>query len=135
MWDLNLCEKSKRYCYKVTGDVYLLQGNGSGRKKMAKTAAERQAAYRAKRHERNNGDGEALLHVLIKSQADFALERLARHHKLTKKAMIEQMAIEADEVMIKTLGDIETPEWKDYFALPSNKKKKVEGEDQTKFEF
>jgi len=103
---------------------------------MAKTAAERQAAYRAKRYERNNGDGESLLHVLIRSQAKFALERLAKHHKLTMKAMIEQLVIEADDTIIKKLGGTETEEWKEYFALPSNKKKKkAEDEDQEKFSF
>jgi Replication regulatory protein RepB len=59
------------------------------RDKQAMTVAERQAAYRA-RHRGAGGDG-ALLNVTISAAAKSELERLARHHGLTQRAMIERL--------------------------------------------
>lgn len=88
---------------------------------MAKSNAERQAAYRARRNERNNGDGEGLLNMLIKIQAKFALKRLANRYGVTEKAMIEKLLLDEDEKFVKTLA-IDTEEWNNYFLLRSNDK-------------
>lgn len=60
---------------------------------MAKTAAERQREYRARR---NEGEGERRLNTWVTAGADLALERLAGHYGLTKRAMLELLILEAD---------------------------------------
>lgn len=80
---------------------------------MVKTAAERQAAYRARRHE---GEGDRRLNTWIRSAADLALERLARRYGVTKREMIERMAATADDEVLRTL-ELGTPEWDAYFGV------------------
>jgi len=84
---------------------------------MAKTAAQRQAAYRARRPlSGKNGNGERRLNAWISSYADFALDRLAQRYCVTKREMIEQMAIQAEDEIIKTL-ELDTIEWDQYFNV------------------
>jgi hypothetical protein len=81
---------------------------------MAKTNAERQAAYRSKRDERNNGDGERRLNAWITSAADLALDRLARRYAVKRRQMMERLICDADNVILKSL-DCNNPEWDNYF--------------------
>jgi len=76
---------------------------------MAKTVAERQAAYRARRQD---GDGERRL----TTQADCALTRLARRDGVTQRALIERWVITADPQVLETL-ELDTPEWDCYFGI------------------
>lgn len=67
---------------------------------MAKTNAQPQAEYRARR--RQQGD---IVHlnmevILI---AHIALERLARYHGLTQHKMLERLLIEPDEALCRAL--------------------------------
>lgn len=80
---------------------------------MAKTSAERQAAYRARR---NDGEGDHRINTWVSTKADLALERLANRYGVTKRKMIEQLATSADNEIIKTL-EIDTPEWDIYFKV------------------
>jgi len=80
---------------------------------MARTTAERQAAYRARR---NDGEGERRLSTWVSTGADLALERLARCNRVTKRAMIERLALAADEEVVRTL-ELDTPEWDAYFGV------------------
>lgn len=80
---------------------------------MAKTVAERQTAYRARRHE---GEGDRRLNTWIRSAADLALERLARRYGVTKREMIERLASAADDEVLRTLV-LDTPEWDAYFGV------------------
>lgn len=59
---------------------------------MAKTTAQRQAEYRARR--RQQGDT-ARLNTEVSLIAHFALERLAHHHGLTQRQMLERLLIES----------------------------------------
>ncbi len=77
---------------------------------MAKTAAERQANYRARRSE---GEGEKRLNTWINSSSYLALERLALHCNFTKKELLERLIISADSVVIKTLAE-NSPERDNY---------------------
>lgn len=78
---------------------------------MAKTAAERQKEYRARR---NEGEGDRRLNSWITVGADLALERLALHNGLTKRAMLERLILDADgSVQAGLLLDSE--EWDAYF--------------------
>lgn len=80
---------------------------------MPKTSRERQAAYRSRRHD---GDGEYRLNTWVSSHAAFALRRLARHQGLSRRAMLEQLIIAADEAILDTL-DIDQPEWDLYMGV------------------
>lgn len=83
---------------------------------MAKTTAERQAAYRATRAQAGiNGDGEKRLSLWIGSRGYFALGRLARHFGVTKRDLIERLVRAEDERLIATL-QLDTPEWERYFS-------------------
>ena len=61
---------------------------------MAKSVAERQREYRARR---SKSDGDRRLNTWISSKADFALENLANQFGITKREMIERLALSAAE--------------------------------------
>lgn len=61
---------------------------------MAKTAAERQKEYRARR---DQGGEDRRLNLWVTVGAYEALERLATRHGLTKRAMLERLIQNADE--------------------------------------
>lgn len=67
---------------------------------MAKSNAERQAAYRARHLKDENGKGERL-NLVIDLQAKKALERLATCYGVTKKQMLERLAVEAERVTLE----------------------------------
>lgn len=69
---------------------------------MAKSNAERQRAYRAAR--KFAGDnGERTIHAVVTTGAALALDRLARRHGVTKRAMLEKLILEADSAIMETL--------------------------------
>jgi len=76
------------------------QPNGYG---MA-TATERQRAYRARRSTAGD-NGERRLQAWVTTKADLALDRLARHHGITRRAMLERLIIEADDSITRGLDD------------------------------
>ena len=80
---------------------------------MAKTAAERQAAYRSRR---DNGEGERRLDTRVTVAAHFALNRLASRYRVTRREMIERLILEADNAILKTF-QIDTPEWDTYLNV------------------
>lgn len=80
---------------------------------MAKTATQRQRDYRLRR---NDGDGDRRINTWIATGAGLALDRLARHHGTTRRAMLERLILAADSEIIKGL-DLDTPEWEGYFSV------------------
>lgn len=71
----------------------------------AKTTAERQAAYRArKRWSAGRVDSEVRLNTMIAFRASSSLERLAFHYGVTKKEALERLLLEADEAVAKSFG-------------------------------
>jgi|APFre7841882590_1041340.scaffolds.fasta_scaffold07678_1 hypothetical protein len=80
---------------------------------MAKTSAQRQADYRSRR---NDGEGTRRISTWISVRADFALQRLARHHGTSQREMIERLAIQTDDEMLKSL-DLDSPEWNQYLGV------------------
>ena len=80
---------------------------------MAKTSAQRQAAYRARRHD---GEGTRRLNTWLSAQADCALTRLARRGGVTQRALLERWVITADQQVLETL-ELDTPEWDHYFGV------------------
>ena len=68
------------------------------------TATERQRAYRARRSTAGD-NGERRLQAWVTTKVDLALDRLARHHGVTRKAMLEKLIIEADDSIQKDMDD------------------------------
>lgn len=84
---------------------------------MAKTAAQRQAAYRAKRaFAGNDGNGERRLNVWLSTESALALERLAKRYAVTKREMLEKLIRQADGEIVKSLI-LDSPQWDDYFGV------------------
>ncbi|AOK00715.1 hypothetical protein [Burkholderia vietnamiensis] len=84
---------------------------------MAKTAAQRQAAYRARRDTAGeNRDGDRRLDLWIGTPAHLALGRLALRHGVPKRQMLEHLIRQADDAIVGGL-DPDTPAWAEYFSV------------------
>lgn len=82
---------------------------------MPKTAAQRQAAYRANRHNAGaTGNGERRLNTWLTTEASLALARLAKHEQLTQREVLERLITVADDKILATLR-AGTPAWDAYF--------------------
>jgi hypothetical protein len=69
---------------------------------MAQTAAQRQAAYRKRRPEAGD-NGERRLNTWLSTGAALALKRLAAHHGMTQRQILEQMLISAEDEILEEL--------------------------------
>jgi hypothetical protein len=66
------------------------------------TAAERQRAYR----QRKIADGtDSRLDVVVSAGAAAALQRLARHHGISQRAMLELVLAQAEQATVADLAD------------------------------
>jgi hypothetical protein len=84
---------------------------------MAKTTAERQATYRARRpFAGQDGNGERRLNLWLSTRADLALERLARRYCVTKREIIERLAIADDDRLLSTM-EHDSLAWEIYFQI------------------
>ena len=81
---------------------------------MAKTNAERQREYRRRRAMAGE-NGERRINTWVSTGAALALARLARHHGVTQRQMLEMLIEEADARIRKSL-DPTGPEWDEYFG-------------------
>lgn len=83
---------------------------------MAKTSAQRQAEYRAKRAMAGpDGNGERQLSTWVSTGVFLALERLASRYCVTKRELIEGLIKIEDDKILASL-EPNTPEWDDYFG-------------------
>lgn len=80
---------------------------------MAKTAAERQKEYRARR---NEDEGDRRINTWVTSVTHFALNRLAKRRGVTRRQILEQMICDADEAILQSL-ELDTPEWDTYLGV------------------
>jgi cytidylate kinase len=86
---------------------------------MAQTAAQRQAAYRARRPiAGRESNGDRRLDVWVSSEVYLALERLAHRDGITKRQMLERLVSRKDDAVLRTL-DPDKPEWDQYFRARS----------------
>jgi hypothetical protein len=89
---------------------------------MAKTTAERQAAYRARQGCGSaDGNGQRRIRMWLGTVAAVALARLALRYGITQRALIERMVLEEDARVLETLAT-ESAKWDSYFALVSMSK-------------
>jgi hypothetical protein len=72
---------------------------------MTKTNAQRQAAYRARHLQDENGQGERL-NIVLDLHAKMALERLAACYGVTQRAVLEQLLVNAENAMIDQLATV-----------------------------
>jgi len=84
---------------------------------MANTAAQRQAAYRARRSGAGrDGNGERQLNMWVDTEAALGLARLARRAGVTQREMVERLVAQADKEVLAGL-DPDTPGWEAYFGV------------------
>lgn len=81
---------------------------------MAKTAAERQAAYRASRYRAGvDGNGERRINTWVSTRVHLALERLAQRYGVTQRAVLERLIEDADNAVLAGMAP-NTAEWETY---------------------
>lgn len=79
------------------------------------TAAKRQAAWRNRRATAGE-NGERRINTWVSTGAALALARLARHHGLTQRAMLERLIAVADEAVTAELDPM-SHAWDAYFTV------------------
>lgn len=88
--------------------AFMLRSNKGGGQDMAKKAksnAQRQAEYRARRYNAGpNGDPEYRVNTWISSEAHYALNRLAAYYGATKREILEDLLIKADDQVCDILS-------------------------------
>ncbi len=93
------------------------QSHAAQPKPHAKTAAQRQAESRAKRHlAGTNGDGQRQLNTWLDTGVAVALERIAKRYSVTKRQLLERLIREEDARTLETL-EFNSKEWNDYRGL------------------
>jgi hypothetical protein len=93
----------------------LLRNEIRQEKEMAKTAAQRQAAYRARSHHAgHDGNGERRLSVWVGISTWLAIARLARRYAVTRRALIERLVLEEEERALAAI-ELDSPQWNEYF--------------------
>jgi hypothetical protein len=80
-----------------------------------RTAAERQAAYRDCRATAGE-NGERRINTWVSTGAVLALARLAQHHGLTQRAMLEHLIAVADDTITAELDPM-SHAWETYFTV------------------
>jgi hypothetical protein len=82
---------------------------------MARTAAERQAAYRTKRSTAGD-NGDRRLNTWVTTGAALALSRLAHRYGVTQREMLERLIIAPDQQIIDSL-EHGTGDWEQYMCV------------------
>jgi hypothetical protein len=81
---------------------------------MAKTTAQRQAEYRARRPMAGD-NGERRLNMWVSTGSALALDRLARRYGVTKREVLERL-LQAEDDLIGATIDLDSPEWDEYYG-------------------
>ena len=82
---------------------------------MAKSTAERQAAYRQKRATAGE-NGDRRINTWAASGAVLALSRLSHRYGVTQREMLERLLTSADQEIVSAL-EPDTEEWRLYFNV------------------
>ena len=82
---------------------------------MPQSNAQRQAQYRSQRPFAGpQGNGERRINCWVSTAAHAALRRLAAHHSLSQREMIERLLIQADRQISQAL-ELDSADWLAYF--------------------
>ena len=81
---------------------------------MAKTGAERQKQYRAKRPFAGD-NGEKRFNTWVTTRTHLAMERLAKRYGVTKRELIERLVIAEEEKVLKDIK-LDSPEGEQYLG-------------------
>jgi len=83
---------------------------------MAKSTAERQAAYRARQSSAGaDGNGQRRVSMWLSTGVALALARLARRYCVTQRELVETLVRAEDDRVLATIA-IDTAEWEKYFS-------------------
>lgn len=83
---------------------------------MAKTTAERQAAYRERQDSGGvDGNGQRRVSMWLSTEAALALRLLSSRYGVKQRELVENMLLAEDERILATMK-IATTEWDSYFA-------------------
>ncbi|MCE3607014.1 hypothetical protein LXA47_25920 [Massilia sp. P8910] len=82
---------------------------------MPKTAAQRQAEYRARRPTAADGNGGRRLNTWVSTAVHLALARLAHRYGVTQREMLERLVLAEDDRILAGIK-MDTPEWDAYFG-------------------
>jgi hypothetical protein len=86
---------------------------------MAKTPAQRQAEFRAKRPSAGaDGNGQRQINTWLDTGAALALERLSRRYAVTQRQLLERLIREEDARVLQTI-ELDSKEWGEYFGFPA----------------
>jgi predicted DNA binding CopG/RHH family protein len=84
---------------------------------MVKTAAERQASYRASRaFSGKDGEGQRRVNVWLSTGSVLALKRIARRQGVTQQTLIENLLFAEDERILDEIP-VDSAEWNKYFGI------------------
>ncbi len=83
---------------------------------MAKTPAERQKEYRAKRQfAGEDGNGERRITAYVSTRAALALHRLANSYGVTQRELLERLLVAEEDKVLKGLK-LDSPEGRKYLG-------------------
>lgn len=83
---------------------------------MAKTPAERQKEYRAKRQfAGEDGNGERRITAYVSTRAALALQRLAKSYGVTQRDLLERLLVTEEDKVLKGLK-LDSPEGGKYLG-------------------
>jgi hypothetical protein len=84
---------------------------------MAKTAAERQAGYRASRaYSGKDGEGQRRVNVWLSTGSALTLKRISRRYGITQQVLIERLLLAEDERILAGIS-VDSGEWSKYFGI------------------
>lgn len=96
---------------------------------MVKTAAERQARYRASRpFSGKDGEGQRRINVWLNTGSALALKRIARRYGVTQQALIERLLLAEDERILDKIS-VDSIEWYEYFGINPPARQCADGTD------
>lgn len=83
---------------------------------MAKTPAERQKKFRARREFAGpDGNGERRISAYVSTRAALALDRLAARYGVTKRELLDRLVIAEEEKVLKGMS-LDSPDGEAYLA-------------------
>ncbi len=94
-------------------ETQVKRGRGRPATGTAQTNADRQRAYRARKSQQWRDDLHSI-NLTLESDANFALDRLAKYHGVSVSAVVAKLAKDAQDSLLSTMK-YDSEEYEDYF--------------------